>query len=44
MRHGSQSMALTLIAVTGVLNGCQSVHFTDALGLSGSPTMKFAAG
>lgn len=43
MRHRSLSMALILIAVTGLLNGCQSVHFTDAPGLSGSPPMRFAA-
>jgi hypothetical protein len=44
MRHRSLSTALILIAVTGVLDGCQSVRFTDSSGASGGSALRVDAG
>lgn len=42
MRHRLLFMALVLIAVTGVLRGCQSVRVANAPEASGSSTLRFA--
>ena len=42
MRHRLLFMALVLIAVTGVLHGCQSVRVANAPEASGSSTLRFA--
>lgn len=44
MRHRLPFMALVLIAVTGVLGGCQSVRVADAPEASGGSTLRFAGG
>ncbi|MGA6827428.1 hypothetical protein ACO9S2_07415 [Nitrospira sp. NS4] len=44
MRPRLLFMALVLIAVTGVLGGCQSVRIADAPEASGGSTLRFAGG